>query len=391
MRTSRTSESSRRIREAALLAGLAAGCAAAAAAQGGTVPEAVAATFTRSCAVAGCHQGRTPEMGMSLERAAIPASILGVRSKERPEAKIVDPSSPAASYLVKKIRGDKAITGGRMPLGRTPLAEEDIQAIEAWIASLPKSDSPPTEGAPAAKPAFWGMRLVNLPTNRMIDRGHFLFQVSHRFNPGLSTGMDTFFGLDGPGFILLGFGYGISDRLAVTLGRTNFLQEVALGLSWLAADQSDGGLPFSVAATAGAGLITQSEPGRSLFNGKNMRAHLQVSLARKVTDRLSLLIVPGYTTNADPLGLETRGTFALGFGGRYMIFEDFSLIGEWAPVRTGFKAESAGWGLGIEKKIGGHVFQAFVANSIGLTPGAYLPGGDLKKDVRLGFNIFRTF
>jgi hypothetical protein len=383
-----------RIPRVALLAlGLAAGCAAALAARGaGTVvPEPVAAIFTRSCALSGCHMGRTPEMGMSLERDRIPASAVGVVSKERPAFKIVDPSSPATSYLVKKIRGDAAITGQRMPFGRTPLPEDDIRAIETWIASLPKSDGSPAAQANASGPTFWGMRLVNLPTDRMIDKGHFLFQVSHRFYPAVSTGRDTFFGLDGPGYILLGFGYGISDRLAVTLGRTNLLQEVALGISWLAAEQKDGGLPVSIAATAGAGLVTVSQSDRSLFAGRNMRASLQVSVTRKVTDRLSLMVVPGYTTNADPLGSTAQGTFGLGFGGRYMVLEGLSLIGEWSPIRSGFKAEAAGWGGGIEKKIGGHVFQFFVANSLGLTPGQYLPGGDLKKDVRLGFNIFRTF
>jgi hypothetical protein len=379
-------------RNTSLILGVAAGCAAAAAAQGGgTVPEAVAVTFARSCAVTACHQGRTPEMGLSLERDALAASTIGIRSKERPALEIVDPSSPATSYLIKKIRGDKAIAGGRMPLGRTPLSEDDIRAIEAWIAALAPSDTASAESAAAVKPAFWGMRLVNLPTDRLIDKGRFLFQVSHRFYSAVSTGLDTAFGLDGPGFILLGFGYGISDRLSVTLGRTNVLQEIALGLSWLAAEQEEGGMPFSIAATAGTGWITQSQPGRSLFDGKNMRANVQVSLTRKVTDRLSLMIVPGYTTNADPYGPETRGTLSLGFGGRYMVLEGLSLIGEWSPARSGFKAEAAGWGLGIEKKIGGHVFQAFVASSLGLTPGQYLPGGDLKKDVRLGFNIFRTF
>jgi mono/diheme cytochrome c family protein len=369
--------------------------AAAFAAQGaGDVPDAVAATFARSCAVAGCHQGRYPEMKLDFERAKILASALNVRSQERPSLMIIDPGAPEASYLVKKIRGDKSIAGKRMPLAGTALTEDGIRAIEAWIASLPKtgeSSDAPKGGASGSDPTFWGRQLINLPTDRMIDRGHFLFQVSHRFNPPVSTGRDTFYGLDGPGHIFFGLGYGLSDRLAVSIGRAGLLQEVVLGLTWLAAAQEDGSFPVSVAVTAGGGLVTQSQPDRSLFNKRNMRASLQVSLTRKLTDRLSLMIVPGFTTNADPLGPETKGSFGLGFGGRYMIFGDISLIAEWAPVLSGFKADAAGWGVGIEKKIGGHVFQFFVVNSVGLTPGQSIPGGDLKKDVRLGFNIFRAF
>jgi len=64
------------------------------------------------------------------------------------------------------------------------------------------------------------------------------------------------------------------------------------------------------------------------------------------------------------------------------------------PRLAGYKDSYSGWGLGIEKKIGGHVFQFFVTDSIGLTASQYLPGGDLKLgdgDFRIGFNIFRTF
>ena len=77
-----------------------------------------------------------------------------------------------------------------------------------------------------------------------------------------------------------------------------------------------------------------------------------------------------------------------------MIFKDFSIIGEWIPVLNGYKDNSNGWGLGIEKKIGGHVFQILILNSIGLTSDQFIPGGELRLkegDFRLGFNIFRKF
>lgn len=77
-----------------------------------------------------------------------------------------------------------------------------------------------------------------------------------------------------------------------------------------------------------------------------------------------------------------------------MALNDISIIWEWIPVLDGYKKNSNGWGLGVEKKIGGHVFQVFFINSEGLTSDQYVPGGDMKlrdKDFRLGFNIFRTF
>lgn len=79
-----------------------------------------------------------------------------------------------------------------------------------------------------------------------------------------------------------------------------------------------------------------------------------------------------------------------------MVIEDLSLMAEWIPVLSGYRIEGGenGWGLAVEKKIGGHVFQFYLTNALGLTPSQILTGGDLKLgkgDVRLGFNIFRTF
>ncbi len=77
-----------------------------------------------------------------------------------------------------------------------------------------------------------------------------------------------------------------------------------------------------------------------------------------------------------------------------MFWHDVSFIAEWIPVLSGYKADFQGIGFGLEKKIGGHVFQVFVLSSSGVTSDQFLPGGDLsffKGHMRIGFNIFRTF
>ncbi len=75
--------------------------------------------------------------------------------------------------------------------------------------------------------------------------------------------------------------------------------------------------------------------------------------------------------------------------------DELAVIESWI---MGLKApdapEAKGWGFGVEKRIGLHVFQVFAANSIGLTSSRIVTGGDLrlaKGDFRFGFNIFRTF
>jgi len=379
---------------------VAAFCLSVAAAQSQTaLPEPVKKTVLKNCAVSGCHQGSYPAMKLNFEPDKLPASVINVPSREKPELKIVDPASPEKSYLLMKIRGDKEIDGKRMPLNGTPLKAAEFKAFQDWIMSL-KDRTGDGPGRPDGesqkksflKPAFWGTRLINLPTSQPIEKGRFLFRISHRFSEPIGSGYQAFYGLDSSAIILFGFGYGLSDNLGISLGRTNADQEMEAGLHWRILGQNGpADTPFSASLYAGAGLVTRSRPDRSLFASGNISLNLQISLAYQFCDRLSLLLVPCYSTNTTHGDPSNRGTFSLGIGGRWMVLEDISLIAEYMPAISGNKAPADGWGFGLEKKIGGHVFQVFVLNSMGLVADQFVPGGDLKNDVRLGFNIFRTF
>jgi hypothetical protein len=381
--------------------GLAVAASAALAQAGPQVPEPVQKIFHRSCGVLGCHQGQYPKMALNLETAAGMAAAVNAPSMGKPEFKLTDPADPDKSYILMKLKGDRAIAGRRMPSRRDALKIEEVQAIRDWIGGLKDqmqdSDQAAAAPVPSARPrflvpAFWGTRLVNLPTVQSIDKGLFLFRISHRFLETIGSGTRTFFGLDSPSQILIGFGYGISDRLGVSLSRANIDQDVEVGLSWLALSQNGTGeLPFSASLHVSANLTTLARDGRSLFDAANAGFNFAVSLAHQFSNRISLLLVPAYASNTSHGDPSVRGTLSLGIGGRFMVLDDLSLIGEWTPVLSGLKAERNGWGFGIEKKIGGHVFQLFFLNSKGLTTDQVLPGGDLRSDVRLGFNIFRSF
>lgn len=346
-----------------------------------------------------CHGGQYPAAGLSFESKATLASLAGRPSGEKPDLKIIDPADPDRSYLLAKVRGEEGIVGKRMPLDGDPLLASDISVLADWARSL-KGTSPAAPAAaaapapaPAAKPPFWGVTLVNLPTTTGIDAGRILVRISHRFTSSVASGYDTFFGFDSPAHVLIGFGYGLTDRLSLTLGHSNLYNEFDFGAHYIVAVEDDS-LPFSLTVHAGIGAATDKLSGRGRFDGKNFKMHFEASFVRQVSDRLSLLLVPAYASNANHWADERDGTFALGIGGRFMIFEDTSLIAEWIPVLAGYKDEGNGWAFGLEKKIGGHVFQFFVLNTSGLTPAQYLPGGDLllkNGDFRIGFNIYRTF
>lgn len=112
---------------AALLLAAAAGAWAAA-----EVPEGVKTLVGGKCA--GCHKGRMPPAGLSLEPANL-AAVVAAPSRQSPGAKIVEPGAPEASYLMRKVRREAGISGRPMPPGKALTAEE-IGVLEAWIAGL---------------------------------------------------------------------------------------------------------------------------------------------------------------------------------------------------------------------------------------------------------------
>ncbi len=366
--------------------------------------------FLQSCSTTGCHSGAFPAMNLNLEAGNFRNSLENVPSQQLKHLMRVDTEHPEKSYLLMKIKGDEAIEGKQMPLNAALLPEEEIKVVENWIYSLKESkemdvrlvDQKKIPDRPTnsrekdfIKPSFWGTRLINLPTDQSIGKNQVLFRISHRYFPSVTDGYDDFYGLDGPAAILLSLGYGISDKLGLTLARSNLFKEVELSLKWLILEQlKKTGSPISAALYIGGALVTQKEEGKKTFRADNMRFNSQLILSHQFSNSLSLLLVPSYSSNTNHWEEESEGTFSLGIGARYMFLDDLSFIVEWIPVMAGYKANASSWGFGVEKKIGGHVFQIFMTNTVGLTSAQFIPGGELKiqdGDFRFGFNIFRLF
>jgi len=361
----------------------------------GLQADRVEGILQKNCAA--CHGGGSPKAGLRLESGEWFAAMVNVVSEEKPELKIVDPRRPQSSYLLHKITGT-GIEGGRMPLAAEPLSTADEQVIREWAMSLgPASASSPGAVARAAavRAAFWGSRLINLPTTRMLGRNRWQFLVAHRFHLPLSSGYDSFFGLNGPAAVLVNFTYGLSERLQVMLGHTNSEHQFDLAARWLVFPGADGSdRPLALAFNAGAGLVTQKISGEERFAAGHFKINLQAALSYRFNPRISLLLVPAYSTHVNHHDADPKAVLALGTGFKFTVLKELALIGQWLPVLDGPRAAANGWGVGLEYKVGRHVFQVFFLNAIGLLADQYLPGGDLllkKGDFRVGFNLFRDF
>jgi len=194
--------------------------------------------------------------------------------------------------------------------------------------------------------------------------------------------------------MLLALGYGFSDNISLILSRANVSKEFELALKWTIMNPSGTDGPISMALLGSTSLVTLAQPGKTTFRSDNTRLNFQASLAYKLAPSISLLLVPGYSTNTNPAEESSQGTLSLGLGGKVHVINDFSILLEWIPILSGYSLESPGWGFGVEKKIGGHVFQVFVLNSVGITTPQFVQGGEFQiseGEFRIGFNIFRWF
>ena len=102
-----------------------------------TVPPAVQDIITSNCAP--CHTTGASG-GLKLDPADVAyTSLVGhaVGAAACSAQVRVTPGDAQNSYLIAKLRNKPGICGVQMPRGRAPLAEEQIQTIEAWIDALP--------------------------------------------------------------------------------------------------------------------------------------------------------------------------------------------------------------------------------------------------------------
>ncbi|MEH6386856.1 hypothetical protein [Pseudomonas profundi] len=95
--------------------------------------QAVIPVLRTQCAT--CHMTGTEPGNLKLYPSAAYDSIVEAKSPGT-GATLVVPGNPDSSYLLHKIKGthlEHGGTGGRMPFGQRPLADDVISVIEKWI------------------------------------------------------------------------------------------------------------------------------------------------------------------------------------------------------------------------------------------------------------------
>lgn len=341
-------------------------------------------------------------MGLDLSSDRFVTATVGRASSQRSDLLLIHPGRPDSSYLVMKLEGAHGIKGMPMPLARNPLPADEIATIKEWINQLAGDKPVQIAGVEPEVYPFLGWKVANLPTNRMVPRGNLLFLIGHRFNPSVSSGYDAFYGMDGSSVIFLNLGYAVTDRLAVSLGRSNADDDVEFGLRNRFVRQERGGSPLSVGAHSTLNWFSEKPSGGSRFRREAFKLGTQLVLSRGWGTHAGFAVVPGVLFNPSTAEADEPPLVTLGLGGRWRFQGNMALVAEWVPILSGYtRTRTFGndnrfdsWAGGLEVATAGHVFQIVVTNSVGVATDQYLRGGDLdirERDVRLGFNIFRAF
>ncbi|HKL88563.1 MAG TPA: DUF5777 family beta-barrel protein [Salinibacter sp.] len=260
------------------------------------------------------------------------------------------------------------------------------------------SASPDTTTSPEHLMPFSGWKVINLPTDRTLAAGNWLFLIGHRFNSPVNVGYSGFYGLDSGATMYLSLGYAFTDRLLATLARSDLDDNVELEARYGLVHETNPNWPVGLAVQGTVNWLTVDRPGQRRWRAAAFKYTGQLTLTRTVADRIGLAVVPGVTLNPSE-GRDGEGALAtLGLGARWKVEEKVALVGEWTPVLAGPSRIRSSryhtWAAGVELTTAGHVFQIVMSNGLGLTTDQYLRGGSLNGNVldgnvRLGFNIFR--
>ncbi|HEU4402752.1 MAG TPA: DUF5777 family beta-barrel protein [Candidatus Polarisedimenticolia bacterium] len=349
------------------------------------------------CAMAGCHAGPKAAQGMRLEAEQIYRSTVNVRARTDARRLRVVPGAPDRSLLYLKLlpQAEGHYRGPRMPLSMDPLTEAQIALVRQWIEAFPADlwgHPPAAEVVTAAPRTFQDSTLANLPTPDSLGAGTLEFRILHRFKPSApDAGGQGLYGLDGGAWISFGLAYGLGDSLEVGLRRTNLQRDYEAFAKGTLLRQAASRSPLSLALRGSVSSARDDTGGianRTRWAG-------QAIVARRLGERVSLMLVPTYVTRTNfQDATDRRGTGVVGLGAEWRLSPRHAVTAEWVVQTSGVKAAYQGGAVGYSIGTARHVFHLLLTNTPGTHTDLYAPGGDLDPgagDFRLGFNISRTY
>jgi hypothetical protein len=258
---------------------------------------------------------------------------------------------------------------------------------------------------------FNSTRIINGHSIETLQKRVMEFRIEHRFGDlaGSDGGVQQWFGFDNAADIRFAFEYGISDKLMIGLGRSKgtarpyrSLVDGFVKYRFLSQNK-EGGTPVSI-AILGTSTVTYmksiDDPSQiayfPLFMHR-MAYCAQLNVARKMSDRISLAVMPTFVHRNYVMADDVNALFSMGFAGNFKLSKNFGLIAEYYynVQEKGIRAENRNsLSVGVEIKTNGHNFHINLTNSKGFGETQFIPYTFEKWEkgqFRLGFSISRNF
>ena len=346
------------------------------------------------------------------------AACHGPDGKGIASIKTPDFSNPAVQSGLTDQQIAQIIANGKpgtmMPAWSGKLSEEEIEAVRGFIRTLdaanPGAAGRPTETAKRKIYTPGGDLLYSLPTGRPVDRHSLTIDFTHRFpytpaftGPALGGSLS---GLDDFSLSSLGFRFGVTDKLSVSVYRSPTF--IARPLQFMAAYtllNERNGAPLNLA-------VRLSMQGMNNFS-RNYTENLEGVISRSLESRAQLYLVPTLSLNNrilfQPNGffssqipnLPGYNTFSLGVGAAFDIRPSVALVAEVIPTLVNgrpLEIHRPAFSFGIQKKIWRHSFTLGFSTSPGTTVAqragtraSYLgqPSADTLGGLTIGFDLSR--
>ncbi|GAO43901.1 DUF5777 family beta-barrel protein [Flavihumibacter petaseus] len=245
---------------------------------------------------------------------------------------------------------------------------------------------------------FKGTYIQNQASVESPKKGVLQVMIMHRFGR-ISDGLYDLFGLDNA-TIRLGFDYGITDKLAIGIGRSSYEKTYDASFKYrIFTQQSDNSMPLTTSLYAGLAYVTLHYPEKPYYDGKYRTNYFtQLLIARKFGSFFSLQLTPSWIHyNLVPEADDKNDVFAVGLGGRFRISKRVSFNTEYTyllPDQVNSTQVYNSFSAGFDIETGGHVFQFVFSNSQGLVPTSFISQTAYQwrdGDIYFGFNLSRVF
>ncbi len=245
---------------------------------------------------------------------------------------------------------------------------------------------------------FKSTRIINGQSVETPSGGVLLFLISHRFGP-VNGGAYEFFGLD-QATIRLGLEYGITDRIAIGVGRSSMDKTFDGFGKYKLLKQAKKGKPVSIDLFSSIALnsLRFANPDRENFFSSRLAFTNQILIARKFNDSFSFQLTPTLVhINLVPDSTFKNDVIAIGAGMRHKLTKRISINAEYFYVLPDQQPKDYSYNsasLGFDIETGGHVFQLHFTNSKGMIERFFIPETKerwSKGGIHFGFNISRVF